>query len=325
MKELYAEYTSIRNHPKNLAEKDVSLFEHEFSKKIHATTIEVLENIDIFYNSLFSFEKSRFYDKYSGATSVKRKAAALMMYSTKCEKIDKGAWISDTRSAGYFHWITDSLTRLIIIEDMLGGRVVLLSSKYKKHTFIQESLELLNIQYRFYDPYKRLRVKDLLVPGITAPTGNYNKEIINKVRDRFLSIDTTVISPNKKIYISRQKATKRKIINEDAVLSLLMSYGFEEHFFEDYNLLQQIELMRQATHIVGLHGAGLTNMLFMPKHSKVLELRNEGDDLNNCYFSLASDLGHDYYYLLNEGNLADAHFADLTIDVERLKEILKQI
>jgi capsular polysaccharide biosynthesis protein len=55
--------------------------------------------------------------------------------------------------------------------------------------------------------------------------------------------------------------------------------------------------MQQCKLLIGVHGAGLTNMMFMQKGNKVLELRKRDDKYNNCYFGLASACELDYYYL----------------------------
>ena len=57
-------------------------------------------------------------------------------------------------------------------------------------------------------------------------------------------------------------------------------------------------MMCNADILVSLHGAGLTHMLWMKDSASILEIRARGDYQNNCYFSLASDLNFDYYYVL---------------------------
>ena len=66
---------------------------------------------------------------------------------------------------------------------------------------------------------------------------------------------------------------------------------------EDWSYEEQISYTSRASVLLSLHGAGLTHMLFMPKGSKVIEIRLDGDSLNNCYFSMASGLDHDYFYI----------------------------
>jgi hypothetical protein len=62
-------------------------------------------------------------------------------------------------------------------------------------------------------------------------------------------------------------------------------------------------------------------MLFMPP-GNILELRHEADTHNNCYFTLASDLDHLYYYMRCRSNEKDPYLANLIINLIDLEEIL---
>ena len=66
-------------------------------------------------------------------------------------------------------------------------------------------------------------------------------------------------------------------------------------------LQEQIGLFANCSHLAGAHGAGLTNMTFMKKGSKVLEVRQRNDNHNNCYFAMANTLELQYYYFLVDG------------------------
>jgi capsular polysaccharide biosynthesis protein len=65
----------------------------------------------------------------------------------------------------------------------------------------------------------------------------------------------------------------------------------------------------------GVHGAGLTNMMFMSKGSKILEIRGKGDSSNNCFFSLASDLEMKYYYFLSDTENQNYYSTNHIIDI----------
>lgn len=320
----------IRKQPLNLQQGDINLFQHELTKTLKETVLLTLKNADILRDSIFTIKNLKFYSLFSRVTTVKKKRLLkkFSLYIRPFQKIDKGIWIIDEFSAEYFHWFTDAIPRLITLENtdqtkqelLLDNYKILLPESYKTRSYILDSLKVLNYDVHYYPSNKRVRVKHLLCPSHTAPTGNYNSELIANIRNRFLVSQKT---PNKNIYISREKAPRRKVANEKEVIGLLLQFNYEIHFFEDYNFEKQVEIMSQTKSLISLHGAGLTNMMFMQKGGQILELRNEGDDHNNCYFSLASALDHDYYYLTNNSDNEDTYHANITVDINRLRNVLE--
>lgn len=319
------EHYSARKKPVNLNINDEDLFAHQFLKQIPATTLEKVRNVSILYDSIFKFSEFKFFTKATHVDNFSnwQKFLHLRLLLLPNFKITKGVWIIDNWSYEYFHWLTDALPRLIVAEEYIENHEILLPLKFKKSPYV-DSLKAFNFNISFFNSKYPVSVKELIIPSHTAPTGNYNKEVINKLRNRFNQNSVKVI-PSKKIFVSRGKARFRKITNEAEVIRLVMSFGYEVHYFEDYSFQDQVTLMQQTSHLIGLHGAGLTNMLFMPENGKVLELRNADDNHNNCFFTLASDLGHDYYYLLNKGDAHDTHFVNITVCTEELAKVLQQI
>jgi capsular polysaccharide biosynthesis protein len=329
--EIYSKRTEVRRHPRNLQQKDIKLFEHELRLELPPVILAEFKNVQVLRNLIFSLKEFRFHLLFTHIFDVPRKylLKRMLMLLRPAKKLNCGIWITDELSAEYFHWFTDALTRLKAIEyarsssDALHAwknPFVVLPASYKEKHYISYSLELLNFKAHYYDPKQRLSVEKLTTCSHTAPTGNYNSEIINNLRDTFIKEVTHPV--NGKIYISRSKAVKRKITNEEEVIHLLLQYNYEIHSFEDYNFERQIEIMSTTRTLIGLHGAGLTNMLFMPAQAKILELRNENDSHNNCYFSLASSLDHDYYYLTNKGDREDTNSVNITVDVTELRSVL---
>ncbi|MDO7744527.1 MAG: glycosyltransferase family 61 protein [Pedobacter sp.] len=323
----------VRTEPKNLQSEDKWLFEHEFSISIKETSILHLANADILRDAIFSLRKCEFYPLFSRNVDVKKKRLfkKISLYFRPFQKVDKALWITDEFSSEYFHWFTDALTRLSALEDTLYLKSIRMTNKnykiilpefYKAKPYIKDSLEIMNYEVLYYVSNKRLRVNELVSCTHTAPTGNYNTELINKIRNRFLTSKTPA---NRNIYISREKASRRKILNEQQVIELLVQFNYEIHYFEDYSFKEQIKIMSEAKSLIGLHGAGLTNMLFMEKGAKILELRNDGDNHNNCYFALASALNHDYYYLSNKSDNEDTYTTNITVDIPDLRKVIESI
>lgn len=332
------EHISYRTKPRNLKTEDLSLFSHELEKKIFKTHILTLKDCWVVNELIFSLKDPGFYTSYTFPHQLKEKirSMALKLYLigkyiraafflfNKQEKISSAVWITDRRSKEYFHWFTDALPRLIAAKDFIKLHTLILPEYYQNIPYIKDSLTFFSVPVRFVRPTARLEVGELILPGHTADPGNYNRSLIIKLRDTFLyNYKEDNRRAYRKIYISREKAKKRKISNEDGVVKLLLTYGFEIHYFEDYCLEKQIQICAQAKTIVGLHGAGLTNILFMPEKGQVLELRNESDSHNNCFFSLASELNLEYYYQLNKGNKRRTYRVTVFVNLNDLRKNLE--
>src|SRR6185295_8017269 len=113
----------------------------------------------------------------------------------------------------------------------------------------------------------------------------------------------------------RLRTNRRRVLNEAEVSGLLREYGFVTLYFEDYTFEKQVHLSSNATMLISIHGAGLTNMLFMKEKASVLEFRPKNDHTNLCYYALASALDLNYYYQFGEaGDPTQSIHDDLFID-----------
>jgi len=175
----------------------------------------------------------------------------------------------------------------------------------------------------FIEPNEVVECGNLLMPSHTAPSGHFNHDAIRSVRNVLLSAYGSREPGEERLYITRSKAAKRRIVNEDEIEPILRRFGFQTVFAEDLSFEEQVQLCSRARYIVSNHGAGLTNILFMRDGGSVLELRHQSDCINNCYFTLASALDLNYFYQTCEPhNAADPHEAHLLVDPHRLKENL---
>ncbi len=102
-----------------------------------------------------------------------------------------------------------------------------------------------------------------------------------------------------------------------------MKYNFQIICSEDYNTKEKIDLFKDCDLLVSIHGAGLTNILFMPEKSIAVEVRMPNDKTNLAYFTLASDLNINYYYMFSES--PNDKSIDYTINTIELEKILNQI
>ena len=134
------------------------------------------------------------------------------------------------------------------------------------------------------------------------------------------------------IYISRKNEQLRKVENEDEVIELLNSYGFKVVDVMNLSFYEQVILFSSCKVLVSIHGAALTNAMFMPQGAKVLELyRNltaEASWMNTCYYNLVTASSLDYYYQFckhgaNAGTNLDK--VNIVVDIEKLQGNIRLI
>ena len=327
---------SHRTLPVNFDQNHLQLFQHEFDKDIPQSELLRFENVRVSSEGLI-FKDSRILpESFAYAFELdewKRRSVLKFLVTNylfrRPRKIETDVlWITDYWSKGYFHWLTDALTRLYVVRDRLDQVLLMLPWEFETRDFVRTSLEVFGVKkFDFIRRDEVLLCSSLLMPTHTAPSGHFKDEVIGGVRQTLLSAfgDTNYRGEGERIYISRRAANRRRIINEDEITSVLNNLGFQIVYAEELSFQDQVKVLSRARYLVSNHGAGLTNMLFMKDGARVLELRHVTDYVNNCYFVLASALKFAYFYQLCEPkpDQADPHTADLIVDAKELERNLR--
>lgn len=147
-----------------------------------------------------------------------------------------------------------------------------------------------------------------------------------------------VASFGSRVYISRERATGRRIINHDAFLELLKGFGFREVYAEDHSPADLVKAMAETRLLLSPHGAGLTNALFCPSNATVIELF--ASHFTPQYLYLARDRGQTYMPVAcrdDEGlNVFDRYTAetpdkamfnrkDIFVDLDQMEALLRRL
>jgi capsular polysaccharide biosynthesis protein len=320
--------------PVNLRPEDLDLFRNECDRALPRTVLVRMDGVNIspdgvFFDRLRILPQSFAFPDLAQAWPLRHRWRFLIenhLLRRRRTFVPAAVWITDDWSGGYFHWFADALTRLHVLGSRARDRVLLLPHRYADLPFVRPSLKPFDLGgVEFLASDEVVTCRDLLVPMHTAPSGAFDETVIGSVR-RLLVDEYTAsesIEPaaaDALVYISRGAATRRRIVNEPEVVDALGALGFRVVRCEELSWAEQVRLASRARCLVSNHGAGLTNMLFMPAGGAVLELRHQHDRVQNCYFTLASAVGLDYSYQTcapeNPGEAA--HTANLRVDVARL-------
>lgn len=219
----------------------------------------------------------------------------------------------------YFHWFIDCLPRLWILLKYGIKPEKYFFGEIGTHEFIIESLKVLNISldsciqidlsksYNFsnvYFPTSLLNESVHLRPSLGDGKhfkGGWDPDylkFINKAFRNFYLKDQN--KSTKRIFITRGELDHRKLENKKEIYSLLEKFNFEIINPGELSFSSQVKTFASASIIIGIHGAGLTNVLWANTSSKVTVIEIFVSGLGDPGYKMICK-GLDLNYLLVAG------------------------
>ena len=225
----------------------------------------------------------------------------------------------------YYHFLYDTLPYLKHYNDLKKDipdlKLLIQYPNKDKNEFYQFNTDFLN---KLIDPSDVIlhmpgNIYSIIYVGTSFTHGNHSNEPPDEhVYDFFLKMYKTLDMKNindkylniKKMYVSRRShkntdtsnigtnyTSRRTLINEDNVVSMLTNNGFVEVFTEHLNVDEKIFLFHNCTHIVGSIGGGMANLLFSTKQTKSFVIVSPFFmDINNRFRYSMENTDISYFY-----------------------------
>jgi len=248
--------------------------------------------------------------------------------------------IFDLTSAGsalYSFWLLEALPKIYYFKKKypeLEKSTLLVNAI---SSFVRESLEMLglnSVSIIQKNNTNHIFRSNLIVTLQNARSERYTQKwAIEYLRKSFL--ETKNSSPRKRIFICRQSAKSRRVVNWRECIEVLDRYGFISIDPASLNLKESISLISSAKIIMGVHGAGLANIIFCPPTATIIELF--GAHYTTQYRILAQQLGLQYFALpcvnndglfinelFNKFSLTDRNKMDIVVSIPMLKESIER-
>lgn len=120
---------------------------------------------------------------------------------------------------------------------------------------------------------KRLQATTCALSNVCVPANHSTKVKIARFRATLEgNAGTPQLLNPRLLYVSRRHAKSRRLMNEDDLCAALATeFGVDRIDNEMMSLIEQVQCYRDATVIIGPHGAGLTNLLFASRPSLLIE------------------------------------------------------
>jgi hypothetical protein len=206
----------------------------------------------------------------------------------------------------YFHWLFDVLPRVHLAK--MAGIGTACYYVECAHSFQNESLHLLGIRGDAIIAADRnpiIQASTLFIPSYPEAFTGIPPWCCDFLRSSLLvecqrSRPYRAHAEGKRIYVSRRDAKTRRLTNESELIDLLMRYGFVVIEPGRMSVTQQVRAFAEADVIIGLHGAGLANIVFCQKGTTVIEIAHP-KYIFGVYHDLATRCHLDHYLVFGDG------------------------
>lgn len=219
--------------------------------------------------------------------------------------------LRDVNENGYSHFYSDIMAKLALISQQgisLSDYTLIIRKKVAETAYgkflIAHAPLIQSAGGIFLQSNEFVRAKSgLFAHACVNPTHNFAmfQQVIEAAKAAHL-----VQGPveDRKIFLTRAATRRRAIRNIAEIEHIAREFGFEVVDADTLTLPQQIELFTHCRHLIGIHGAGLVNMLYRYPHKlSVFELREPVRPrlgLNTQYHNTAMALRAEYGACLGE-------------------------
>ncbi|RZK29307.1 MAG: glycosyltransferase family 61 protein, partial [Hymenobacter sp.] len=281
----------------------------------------VFQNLRLFVPSIV---QSQFASRFQDTLMLRQWVGEKVRETHVCVAVCHDQWSVEN----YYHWLIDTLPRLLVLRQTHPGAILLLPQPLPPKQlpdYITCTVTALGFtQYLPLTTRQLLYADCVVLPELTAAPLTQNLALVIQIQAELrAALKFSPVTATRKVYAARATGGVRSLVNEAVVDELLKEFGFEKVYFERLSFLEQVQLMHETAVFLGVHGAGMTNMLFLPSSASVIELLNETHgDL--CYFRLASCLGLAYFWVPCAGtNQELANQADMVVNTELLMQAIQ--
>jgi capsular polysaccharide biosynthesis protein len=222
----------------------------------------------------------------------------ILSKSKRAKKLDSIISLRDTGEENYFHFFNDLLPKIWFAKDynLLNANVqIVVSAKLWQKEYFQYFLQHQDLKNLSWYVQKEEWVQ--AEQAIFCKPLTHTKKYWDKIVQHTASIATNESDLN--VFITRSKQSLRYIENEEALLKVLEYFGFTIVDAGTLTFEEQVRLFARARILAGIHGAGLSNMIFRGnKPMTVVEIFPPGPYLPFHYIMLSQMFGYRYEPLI---------------------------
>ena len=131
---------------------------------------------------------------------------------------------------------------------------------------------------------------------------------------------------NRNIFLAREPGSGRYIVNMREIERVCQHFGFETVFTERMSLTEQMQLFSQARLVIGIHGGGLTNLMFRRRAPlALLEIfpPTSRGGMPPLFCWMAQTLGFEYDAMIGHGPAEGDYRSPFYLDPDALRSRIR--
>lgn len=203
----------------------------------------------------------------------------------------------------YYHFFYDTLTQILLFDKHVNDPniPILVPGYIKDVPYIKEFMEISNLLTHKNLVFVQQRANYYISEAayfVKAKSIDHEltTKILNSIDQRLFELDPE--NSNRKIFLTRDKNKIRSIKNIDQILDIVTNHGFEIIDTEKMKLKDQIKLFANTSEVIGVHGAGLTNLIFRNGAPlKLFEIFNK-EVTPEFYQRICTQFDYKYYSMI---------------------------
>ena len=233
----------------------------------------------------------------------------------------------------YAHWMLDVLPKIkLLLSKMLISEIKNIYVT-KLNKFQNQSFSFLGLKsFKIIDPNIFRHVKADQIISVSHPyyfkktwfyaQSNLPSWIIKFLRNDISKKVKFKKKSYKRIFIDRSDSLQNhsKLINNTEVIKYLKSKRYKCLRLTELNLKDQISIFKNCNTVIAPHGAGLTNIAFCKKNTKVIEIIPQ--DNKNFLFKRISKINKLKYKSIYLDKIYNNKNGDMHLNLDDLKKYL---
>lgn len=253
----------------------------------------------------------------------------LKKFSGKILSLSQGA----SGHNNYSHWLLDIVPKLIMASEKYNLQKIDFFYFSKINSFQKQSLKFLNLNpNKFIDSNIYRHVQASTIFAVSHPNYFYGTFfdahsnlpiwIVSSLKKTFLNKKFKIKKKFQNIFIDRSDSIQShcKLINNQEIINYLKKRNFKILKLSKLNFNDQISVFSNCKNIIAPHGAGLANLVFCKKKTKVIEIIPKNHD--NSMYKRISKINKLNYKSIRCDFISGNKLGDMFLDIKRLKKKL---